>query len=135
MNELEFKINAHTSVLNLLHHVYMQKNHDYGDSFGKSYKKYGISATMVRIEDKWNRLDNLINNGQNTYVPDESVSDTLLDLANYAIMTYMELNIASQNKESDNQNDGRVTVGQPVESTVTDSEDNVSYYSYSGENK
>ncbi len=88
---IEEKKKKHQEILNNLHETYLKKQADYGDSFGKSYEKYGIVSAMVRMEDKWNRLDNLISSKNEIMVKDESISDTLLDLANYAIMTYMEM--------------------------------------------
>lgn len=83
-------IEQHESILRQIHDIYVKKNHDYGDSFSRSYQKYGIIAAMVRMEDKWNRLDNLVK-GEKQMVSDESIRDTLLDLAGYCIMTAMEL--------------------------------------------
>lgn len=65
--------------------IYIKKNHDYGDSFTQSLDKFGIIAAVVRMEDKKNRLESLLNNTQ--MVEEESIVDTLTDLANYAIMT------------------------------------------------
>jgi hypothetical protein len=70
--------------------LYARKNADYGDSFGASVRKYGLVAALTRISDKFNRLENLICNGGG-WVSDESLGDTLLDLASYAIMTKMAL--------------------------------------------
>ena len=81
-----------TSIYLTLNQIYQKKNSDYGDSFGKSFRKRGIAAAMVRMEDKWNRLDNLTLHPENIQVNDESIEDTLIDLANYCLMTYMELN-------------------------------------------
>lgn len=83
-------IRQHKELLDKIHETYKAKNADYGDSFTKSFDKYGIICALVRMEDKWNRLNKL----SGSYIPkveDESIKDTLLDLANYAIMTYMEV--------------------------------------------
>lgn len=69
--------------------TYKRKNADYGDSFGESVQELGIVAAITRISDKCNRLKSLINNPAK--VADESMRDTLLDLANYAVMTLIEL--------------------------------------------
>lgn len=71
--------------------TYARKNKDYGDSFGISVARYGIIAALTRMSDKWNRLENLILNEGQHEVKDESMLDTLLDLATYALMTYMEV--------------------------------------------
>ena len=81
----------HGELCDQLNIIYRNKNHDYGDSFGKSFAKYGMTAAMVRMEDKWNRLDNLASDSESICVKDESISDTLLDLANYCLLTYIEL--------------------------------------------
>lgn len=83
-------IDKHKEILDNIHETYVAKNNDYGNSFSKSFDKYGVTAAMVRMEDKWNRLESLTS-GKKQMVNDESVKDTLLDLANYAIMTFMEL--------------------------------------------
>lgn len=83
-------VKQHESLLRQIHDTYIKKNHDYGDSFSKSFKKYGLVAAMVRMEDKWNRLDNMAS-GAEQKVADETIRDTLLDLAGYCIMTTMEL--------------------------------------------
>ncbi|WP_286375616.1 nucleotide modification associated domain-containing protein [Xylanibacter rodentium] len=70
--------------------TYSRKNADYGDSFGVSVRKYGPIAGLTRISDKFNRLESLILKNEQ-HVADESVTDTLLDLANYSIMLLMEL--------------------------------------------
>ena len=83
-------VKQHESLLRQIHDTYIKKNHDYGDSFSRSFKKYGLVAAMVRMEDKWNRLDNMAS-GAEQKVADETIRDTLLDLAGYSIMTTMEL--------------------------------------------
>lgn len=83
------KTEKHQAICKELNKIYEAKNKDYGDSFGKQYQKYGIASSAIRIEDKFNRFDNIIQNG--TKVKDETIEDTLLDMANYAIMTVMEL--------------------------------------------
>lgn len=69
--------------------LYENKNKDYGDSFGKSIKEHGYVAGIVRMEDKFNRLKNLLLSFEEPNF--ESISDTLTDLANYAIMMRMEI--------------------------------------------
>lgn len=67
--------------------TYVRKNHDYGNSFDKSLDKFGLVASVVRIGDKMNRIESLVQ--KEAMVQDESIRDTLLDMANYAIMTVM----------------------------------------------
>ena len=64
------------------------KNHDYGDSFAKSYAKWGMIAPVVRISDKFERLCALIDN--KALVKDETLDDTLYDMMGYIILTLAE---------------------------------------------
>lgn len=73
-----------------LNQVYRNKNHDYGDSFGITFHKLGLISALTRISDKVNRLVSL-STKEIQKVGDETLLDTLLDLANYAIMTEIEL--------------------------------------------
>lgn len=84
------KVEKHLSICNQLNAIYERKNHDYGDSFSKSFREYGMTMPCIRLEDKLNRLKALAKSGD-ARVDDESVRDTLLDLANYAIMTVLEM--------------------------------------------
>lgn len=85
------KIDTFAAICDSMKETYRRKNADYGDSFSKSIDKYGLIAALTRMSDKWNRLENLILNGGNNQVADEKLEDTLLDLANYAIMLKMYL--------------------------------------------
>lgn len=91
-------LEQHKILLQQIHDTYVKKNHDYGDSFSRSFKKYGLVAAMVRMEDKWNRLDNMASGAEQKFA-DETIRDTLLDLAGYCVMTTMELD-----REKDNAN-------------------------------
>ena len=77
---------SYEEVMQKLHDVYVKKNSDYGDSFSKSLDKYGEVAAMVRIEDKKNRLDSLFGKENDRMVVNESLDDTIEDIANYFIM-------------------------------------------------
>lgn len=69
--------------------TYRRKNHDYGDSFHQSYIEDGLTMAKIRIGDKYSRFKSLIKSNQ--MVKDESIRDTLMDMANYCIMTVMEM--------------------------------------------
>lgn len=79
----------HKNICSRLNDIYERKNTDYGDSFSEQYKEYGILSSAIRIEDKFRRFKTLIKN--EALVNDETIEDTLLDLANYAILTVIEL--------------------------------------------
>lgn len=84
-------VKYHREICNKLNTIYEQKNKAYGNSFSDTFNDLGIISAVTRISDKFNRLKTL---AKNEYIPqgDESISDTLLDMANYCIMTYMEIN-------------------------------------------
>ena len=84
------KENRHKELCDGLHATYQKKNADYGDSFGKTYRELGIISAVTRITDKYNRMVQLAK-GNEQKVNDESIKDTLLDMANYCIMTCMEI--------------------------------------------
>lgn len=65
--------------------LYEKKNKDYGNSFDGTLNEFGIVAGVIRMNDKMNRLKRLVNN--KAEISDESIADTLIDLANYAVMT------------------------------------------------
>lgn len=65
--------------------TYIDKNSDYGNSFDQSLTEFGFVASAVRMTDKLNRFKTLIDKPQSEV--EESLCDTLLDLANYAVMT------------------------------------------------
>lgn len=79
----------HGQICDELTEIYRKKNHDYGNSFHKSFEEFGLTMAAIRMSDKLNRFKTLIKGeGQ---VSDESIRDTVMDLANYAIMTVMEM--------------------------------------------
>lgn len=83
------KVEKHAKICMSLNELYARKNADYGDSFGKSFTEYGLTMACIRLEDKLNRIKALTK--QKAQVSDESIVDTLMDLANYSIMTLVEL--------------------------------------------
>lgn len=90
------KVERHSQICNYLNNLYERKNNDYNDSFGKSYKEYGVTMSCIRLEDKLNRLKALTVHNKKQEVEDESIQDTLMDLANYAIMTIIEMDIENE---------------------------------------
>ena len=88
-------LEQHMSLCNILNRVYERKNHDYGDSFSKTYKELGLISAVTQIMHKYNRLVAL-SKGATQQVREESIRDTLLDMANYCIMTVMEIDRESR---------------------------------------
>ena len=69
--------------------IYKQKNSDYGNSFSKLFKKCGMTYAYGHLAEKIERIDSLSNN--EAKVQGESMIDSLYDLANYSILTIMEI--------------------------------------------
>lgn len=91
----KMKVNAHKKVCEELNELYARKNHDYGDSFHKSFVEEGMAIPRIMLGDKFNRFKTLTQ-VEEQLVQTESVRDTLIDLANYAIMTVMEIDAGHQ---------------------------------------
>lgn len=89
LNNLD-NVQIHDNICKELTETYKKKNADYGNSFGNSLDKHGLIAGIVRMDDKMSRLISL-NSKNEQLVLDESLRDTLMDLANYAIMSVMWL--------------------------------------------
>ena len=83
-------VQIHGKICKELTETYEKKNADYGNSFEISLDKHGLIAGIVRMDDKMSRLISL-NSKNEQQVMDESLRDTLMDLANYAIMSVMWL--------------------------------------------
>lgn len=83
------KIDVHAAICDELKELYQRKNADYGDSFANA-REHIPGYTQGKLYDKLNRFLNLSRNGEQTAQVDESLDDTLMDLANYAIMELAE---------------------------------------------
>lgn len=98
------RIQMHKKICEELNKIYEKKNHDYGNSFGETFKKLGVISAVTRISDKYNRLASLCTlPEEERKVKDESITDTLLDMANYCIMTVIELH-KNDDKENNAEN-------------------------------
>lgn len=93
-------------VLNDLSKMFFLKNERYGNSFTDTIEDYGLVASMVRITDKFKRMTTLFQNSKLSY-DDESLKDTMLDMANYLIMTVAYLTEDSEKKEKLTPTDSR----------------------------
>lgn len=81
------EVDQHKELLDELNDLYARKNQDYGNGFDESLDEDGLLVLKIRLGDKFKRFSQLINNEQ--MVNDESMRDTLIDLANYALMGVM----------------------------------------------
>lgn len=92
------KTSSFKEIINEMFNLYEIKNKNYGDSFSKQFQEYGLTSVCIRLEDKLNRLKSLnkqISEAKNGIidinVDDESIKDTLIDLANYSVLAIMEI--------------------------------------------
>lgn len=83
------KVQIHKELCEEMHSLYERKNADYGDSFSQLRKRYPNFVCM-RLFDKLNRLDTIIQPGYSCKVSDEKIEDTLMDIANYCVMELTE---------------------------------------------
>lgn len=79
-------VKRHHEIVTALNELYARKNADYGDSFYETFKEEGLAMARIRLSDKLNRFKSLTKS-KDQLVSDESILDTLDDLANYAVMT------------------------------------------------
>lgn len=78
-------------VMKSMSDTYRKKNHDYGDSFSQTVKKYGYVSCLTRLYDKLNRLKN------NDYLVNETTEDTAKDIIGYLVLTIMEMVVLYMN--------------------------------------
>lgn len=111
------KYKIHNEICMNLHQTYVAKNTDYGDSFAKTRSEFP-EAILIRLSDKFERIKSLYRKSERQ-VKDESIEDTLLDLANYAIMEVVERRAM---KRADN-NDEPQHVSLPIQAKYTDNDE------------
>jgi hypothetical protein len=88
--EVNPKLQLHKKICADLLETYRKKNEAYGDSFGKTYRELGPISAITRMADKMNRIIALAQGARNE-VTDESLADSVRDLANYSIMFLIEM--------------------------------------------
>lgn len=69
--------------------TFKAKNHDYGSSFSNLFKECGMTYAYGHMAEKLERVKSLMKD--ESKVRGEGMKDSLLDLANYAILTVMEI--------------------------------------------
>ena len=82
------KVQIHQTLCEGMNELYKRKNADYGDSFSQMRRRYP-NVIGMKLWEKVNRLCNLLDSSE-ARVKDESIADTLMDIANYAIMELTE---------------------------------------------
>lgn len=68
-----------------------EKNRKYGNSFEKTVDEFGSACIVIRLFDKLNRIKTLLLGKEKDDMKGESVKDTLVDLAGYAILAKIYL--------------------------------------------
>ena len=111
------KPERHAQICAKLNDTYARKNHDYGDSFAQLRQRQP-NAILVRVFDKYLRLETLLS-GATQEVKDESIDDTLVDLANYCIMELVERQIEREDKPET----GNPATGKPRQFTDEEARD------------
>ena len=81
-------VTLHKQICEQMTSTYIRKNNDYGNAFANLRNEIP-NAILVRLYDKYSRLKTLMS-GEKQMVNDESIDDTLLDLANYCILELIE---------------------------------------------
>jgi len=89
MSDEELNSLLFTNVVDDLADLYSAKNSDYGNAFTESFEEFGLLSFVIRLGDKYRRLKSLMFKDETKVA--ESVEDTIKDIANYAIMTLMEM--------------------------------------------
>ena len=77
------------AITNKMCNTFEVKNHDYGNSFHKLFEECGMTYAYGHMAEKLERVKSLMKD--DAKVKGESMKDSLYDLANYAILTIMEL--------------------------------------------
>lgn len=80
------QVEAFASIVKEMTELYAKKNHDYGNSFDEGCDKIGTGYPLSRLLDKMNRLIACMGKEDEMQV-NESIEDTLKDLACYSVMT------------------------------------------------
>lgn len=84
-----------------MYEIYKTKNADYGNSFNITREEYP-NAILIRLQDKFLRLKQLYRNNFKANVQNESVKDTLLDMANYCILELIAITEAEVKSKAEN---------------------------------
>ena len=84
-NDIQRFENITSEMLN----TYKKKNADYGNSFSDTIQEFGFVPAVARINDKFQRVKKMVKGEQMNI--NESMRDNLLDIANYCILTIIEI--------------------------------------------
>lgn len=84
------EINLFRKMTNNMYETFKAKRHDYGASTTDMFNEFGPISMYIRMYDKITRFKTLMDKNFDDFKVQESLYDTLLDLANYALITMLE---------------------------------------------
>lgn len=82
-------VDSFKEITDKMFETFKAKNHDYGTSFSNLFKECGMTYAYGHMAEKLERVKSLMKD--EAKVKGEGMMDSLLDLANYAILTVMEI--------------------------------------------
>jgi hypothetical protein len=82
-------VDKFSEILLEMRETYEKKNSDYGNSFNDTIREFGFIPAVARINDKLNRVKKMVKG--DVMNVNESMRDNLIDIANYCILTVMEI--------------------------------------------
>ena len=121
------RVKQMTDVQNEALELFKKKNADYGDSFAT----YGPIGVIVRMQDKINRLVS-VSKRNVSFVKDESLRDTLIDLHNYSAMAIMLMDEKNESKFIPIKEEVTAELGQPKKTSQQDYVDAIEENGYFG---
>lgn len=80
--------------------ILAKKNDAYNNSFDSTMEKWGLTAVGIRTDDKKNRIDQMIKDG-NYMKNGEGLLDNLFDLAGYSVLAIRYLVNSGKLSEED----------------------------------
>lgn len=89
----EARATIHGHICTEMHSTYLAKNSDYGSAFEKLFEEVGAIAAYTKVADKFYRVQQLWNKPEAAKVQ-ESLRDSLMDLACYCVMWVTEMDTA-----------------------------------------
>lgn len=93
---MNWEIEVFEDIVTEMLETYKNKNQNYGNSFSEIYAQLGPTAGLVPLFNKIHRAKSLIANEQENHY--ESLEDTFLDLACYAVMNLIEIKRKKNNQ-------------------------------------
>ena len=84
------EVGKFSAVLSEMQEIFRKKNADYGNAFKDMYSEYGLIYPVMHLREKLNRIESIMKNGK-AEVSNESIKDSLQDMANYCVMTLIEI--------------------------------------------